>query len=136
MPSVRIEVRSHPNQARGRLSLHFAHDMSAMNLNRVLRDSQLGRRLFIQQTTNQERKHLLLAGCQRTIALEKICTFVSFSLGNASHFESMSDGRQKHALLNRLRKEVNRTFLHRLYGRRNVTAASDEDDRYHASLGI
>src|ERR1700722_20185410 len=72
---LNCEVRGESDQGGKRVGFHLSHDVCAMDLNSVLGNPQFKSDLLVQQTPNQERQYLALAGRQSLISSVKPLLF-------------------------------------------------------------
>ena len=100
-----------------------------MDLDCFLRCTQFARNLFVQETSNDQRKDLTLARRQRLIAQLQVEKLLGVLLGATATCDALRDGVEKLPIVERLSEELQRPCLHRSDRHRDVAAPGDEHNR-------
>jgi len=70
-----MEPRGHSYQRGERIGSHLMHDLPAVRFYRDLTDAEFAADLFVQQTRNDQRHNLALAGSKRGVTVLKFLHF-------------------------------------------------------------
>src|SRR5215469_6317858 len=124
----RSEFLRHSDQIWERLSLHFAHHITALDLYSYLAGSKFTSDLLVQLARNHEAHHVALTRSQRTVALLKIrCPGATLAC-QAVPLQRLLNRVEEILVSKGFRQKLHRTRLHRLHRHRNISVTSDEDD--------
>src|SRR5947199_8794786 len=100
-----------------------------MHLHGGFGNADIARNLFAKAAVRDLNHDLALPGAQRLEAFPEGGQSFFILPPSAIAREAELNGFEEVLITERLRKELNRTALHRLHGHRNVAVPGDEDDR-------
>src|SRR3989442_12020878 len=123
------DLLRHHDQFGDRFCSHLLHHTAAVDLDRLLGSGELHRDLPVELPDDDTPEHLTLPRRESVDPALEFSAFSGFRLALAALGQRARDGVEKLAIITRLLEEVDGASLHGPDGHRNVTEASEEDDR-------
>src|SRR5213080_4304551 len=127
LPTLQQRGDTHElGEARG---LHLGHDLAAVNLDRLLGDSELARDGPVRPPRHDELHHLALPRGEPREALAELLALRLGAAHLAVHLEGVSDAVEQELAAEGLLDEVDGARLHGPHRRRYVAVSGDHDHR-------
>jgi hypothetical protein len=124
-----LKVRGHPDERGYRVGVHFLEHPMAVNLGRLLGDTEIESDLFVELAANEMGEHLAFSRRETIVSgaepIQMLALFPCFSIPQ----QCRGDCIQQTLSVGRLRQEINRTILHRLHGVSDIGVPGHKNDR-------
>src|SRR4029077_1959474 len=125
-----LEPRGHRDEARKRIRLHLAHQLTTVGFHGDLADSELRSDLLVQQSRDDQGHHFAFAGGQRFIASPQDANLCLLTQHGSAVLDALLNRRQENVVVERLGQEFYGPSLHRADAHGDVAVPSDENDRH------
>ncbi len=109
--------------------MQLRHDVTAVDLRRLLRRPELRGNLLVRSTGDQTHGDLALPCRQQLHPREEGVTHLPFAVGSHTFLQSASHGGDELFGFDRLHQKIDCAVTHRLHDGGHVTAVGDEHDR-------